>query len=170
MKQRSEEELHNMRHPNKHLGVPTEEGGRLSVSDLQFIRFLVEVGQPKDAYAKLVDWEIENNLRSFVPKDRSMYGGAMKLLQRPEIQKEYWDQMREVREHDVADATEVMKYFTQVMRGEIKDQFGLDASLSDRTQAAKELAKRTVDIENRMAGKPDAVVSIGLNWQRNKGD
>ena len=74
--------------------------------------------------------------------------------------------MRQVREHDVADATEVMMYFTQVMRGELKDQFGLDASLSDRTTAAKELAKRTIDMENRMAGKPDAVVSINLNWDR----
>lgn len=33
------------------------------------------------------------------------------------------------------------------MRGEIQDAFGLDPSLQDRMNAAKELAKRTVDIE-----------------------
>lgn len=160
---------HDMKHPNKHLGVLTEDGERLSASELQFIRYLVEEGQPRLAYEKLVDWEIENKLRTHKPTDRSMYGQAMKFLQRPAIQKEYWLQMEHVRENDVANATEVMKYFTQVMRGEIKDQFGLDASLADRTQAAKELAKRTVDMENRMAGKPDAVVSINLNWKRDRG-
>lgn len=166
MRNQDEKERHNMKHPNKHQGVLTEDGERLSASELQFIRFLVECGQPKDAYAKLVEWEMEQKIRTYIPKDRSLYLCAMKLLQRPDIQKEYWTQMEEVREHDVADATEVMMYFTQVMRGEIKDQFGLDASLSDRTQAAKELAKRTIDMENRMAGKPDAVVSISLDWDR----
>ena len=35
-----------------------------------------------------------------------------------------------------------MEYLTSVMRGEAKDQFDLDASLSERTRAASELAKR----------------------------
>ena len=39
-----------------------------------------------------------------------------------------------------------MEFFTKVMKGEIKDAFGLDPSLQDRLNAAKELAKRTVDI------------------------
>ena len=38
-----------------------------------------------------------------------------------------------------------MKYLTDVMRGKIKDQFDLDASLSERTKAAQELLKRNVD-------------------------
>lgn len=44
-----------------------------------------------------------------------------------------------------------MEFFTNVMRGEIKDAFGLDPSLADRKDAAKEIAKRTVDIEARKA-------------------
>ena len=43
-----------------------------------------------------------------------------------------------------------MEYLTKVMRGELKDQFGLEASLSERTKAAQELAKRTIDIENKL--------------------
>lgn len=35
-----------------------------------------------------------------------------------------------------------MEYLTAVMRGEKKDQFDLDPSLSERTRAASELAKR----------------------------
>lgn len=42
----------------------------------------------------------------------------------------------------VADADEVLKFYSAVMRGEKKDQFGLDASLSDRLKAADALMKR----------------------------
>ena len=61
-----------------------------------------------------------------------------------------------------------MQFFSAVMRGEVKDQFGLDATLSDRTRAAQEIAKRTVDIENRKAGEPDQLVAIKLDWSRDK--
>lgn len=42
----------------------------------------------------------------------------------------------------VADLDEVLVFLTAVMRGKIKDQFGLDASIADRLSAAKELLKR----------------------------
>ena len=74
--------------------------------------------------------------------------------------------MAEARTESVAAATEVMEYFTRVMRGEEKDQFGLDAPLSERTRAAQELAKRTIDIENRMTGVSDQKVEIKLDWSR----
>ena len=41
----------------------------------------------------------------------------------------------------IADRQEVLEYFTAVMRGEVKDQFDLDAPLSERTACAKELKK-----------------------------
>ena len=74
--------------------------------------------------------------------------------------------MRKLEKQTMATATEVMEYFTAVMRGEIADQFGLEASIADRTKAAQELAKRTVDIENREKGKADSMVEIKLNWRR----
>ena len=56
---------------------------------------------------------------------------------------EYVDSINERLESDkIADIQEVMEYLTSVMRGEAKDQFDLDASLSERTRAASELAKR----------------------------
>lgn len=45
----------------------------------------------------------------------------------------------------IADRQEVLEYFTAVMRGEVKDQFDLDAPLSERTAAAKELKKYLID-------------------------
>lgn len=49
----------------------------------------------------------------------------------------------------VASADEVMKFYTSVMRGEVKDQFGLDAQLTDRISAAKELMKRFAAVDDR---------------------
>lgn len=45
-------------------------------------------------------------------------------------------------EKRIAKGDEVLEYLTKVMRGEEKDQFGLDASLQDRTRAAELLGKR----------------------------
>lgn len=70
------------------------------------------------------------------------------------------------RKEDMATSDEIMYYFTQVMRGEIKDQFGLDAPLSERTRAAIELAKRTVDLEIEKEQNTSPNINIQLNWQR----
>ncbi len=89
---------------------------------------------------------------------------ASRLLTKDDIKREI-ARLSEKRETKaIADAAEVMQYFSAVMRGEIKDQFGLDASLTDRTKAAQELAKRTVDMENRIKGVPDTQISIKLDW------
>ena len=45
-------------------------------------------------------------------------------------------------EKRIADADEVMAFYSAVMRGEVKDQFGLDASLQDRIKAGDSLMKR----------------------------
>lgn len=45
-------------------------------------------------------------------------------------------------EQRIASQDEVLQYLTKVMRGEEKDQFGLDASLQDRTRCAELLGKR----------------------------
>lgn len=91
---------------------------------------------------------------------------ARKILCQPNVQKEVRKIMAEIHDATVADSVEVLKYFTSVMRGEVKDQFGLEAPLSERTKAAQELAKRTVDIENRKAGEPDQTIAIKLDWSR----
>lgn len=42
----------------------------------------------------------------------------------------------------IADSDEVLRFLSSVMRGEVRDQFGLDPALSDRIKAAQELLKR----------------------------
>lgn len=66
----------------------------------------------------------------------------------------------------VASADEVMRFFSSVMRGEVKDQFGLDASLQDRLNAGKELMKRYAAIEpkaEKSRGVVDAIIEAVKN-------
>ena len=69
----------------------------------------------------------------------------------------YVDAINERMESEkIADIQEVMEYLTSVMRGEKKDQFDLDASLSERTKAASELARR-LDVRARTVNVQGAV-------------
>lgn len=72
-----------------------------------------------------------------------------RLLTNVDISAYISERTRPTEEKRIASGDEVMEFFSKVMRGEIKDQFGLDASLADRTKAAVEIAKRTVDIDNK---------------------
>lgn len=99
--------------------------------------------------------------------DVSYRNMAYDILNQPNIKAEINRVItQELKPETVATAQEVMSYLTAVMRGEVKDQFGLEAPLSERTRAAQELAKRTVDIENRKKGDADQVIAIKLDWQR----
>lgn len=50
--------------------------------------------------------------------------------------------LQEKENNRIASQDEVLEYLTKVMRNEEKDQFGLDASLQDRTKCAELLGKR----------------------------
>lgn len=49
----------------------------------------------------------------------------------------------------VAKGAEVMEFYTSVMRGQVKDAFGMDASLSERLKAADALMRRYAVGEER---------------------
>lgn len=91
---------------------------------------------------------------------------ASKILTRANVKKYLRELRQQQAKEGIASSEEVLQFFTRAMNGEIKDQFGLEASLGDRIQAGRELAKRTVDIDNRANGKPDSVVKIELDWDR----
>ena len=95
---------------------------------------------------------------------------ACRMLKQPNVRKEMNRIMDEIRSEAVATADEVMQYLTRVMRGEEKDQFGLESPLSERTRAALEIAKRTIDIDNRVKLQQEAAannqpqIQVNLNW------
>lgn len=67
---------------------------------------------------------------------------ADKLLKNTEISEYIAARLKEAEDQRVASADEVMRFFSAVMRGEIKDQFGLETSVDTRISAGKELMKR----------------------------
>lgn len=69
-------------------------------------------------------------------------------LTKPDISAYIAERMQPIEKDRIASADEVLAFFTSVMRGEVKDQFGLDAALSDRLNAGKELMKRHTAAES----------------------
>lgn len=63
-------------------------------------------------------------------------------LTKPDISAYIKSRLDEINAEQIASTDEVMRFFTSVMRGEEKDQFGLDAALSDRIKAGQEIMKR----------------------------
>lgn len=74
--------------------------------------------------------------------EKTAYSVGNENLRKPEISSYIAARMAEIASARVANCAEVMEFYTAVMRGEVKDQFGLDASLSDRLKAGDSLMKR----------------------------
>lgn len=91
---------------------------------------------------------------------------AARLLKNAKVITEINNLKKEEFQKNVATSEEVMDFFSRVMRGEVKDQFGLETSVADRIKAAQELAKRTVDIDNRIKGIAGNTIEIKLDWNR----
>lgn len=102
---------------------------------------------------------------------KTAYAIGAENLRKPQIQKYLDEIMGELRSERIAGADEVLEYLTKVMRGEVKDQNGKNASIQDRNRAAELLGKRHklfVD-KKEITGIPDAVTIIN-DIPRNNGD
>lgn len=73
---------------------------------------------------------------------KTAFRSGQENMQKPAILQYIEARTKEIESHRIADAAEVMAFLSSAMRGEIKDQFGLDPQLSDRIDAAKQLQKR----------------------------
>lgn len=127
---------------------------KLSVREQKFVAYYLDHGDPTKAV-------IDAKFNTTAPK-----AYAKKLLAKPKIQKEVarqWDLFLNER---IASSQEIMGFQTMVMRGLVKDQFGLDATLKDRLDASKELAKRQIDAKTVAEKGRDNEVTIKLCWDR----
>lgn len=75
-------------------------------------------------------------------KDGTARTNSSKLLTNANISQYIDKRLKEIESERIAKPEEVLQYLTKVLRGEEKDQFGLDATLQDRTKAAELLGKR----------------------------
>ena len=144
------------------MGETFTEETPLNVAEQHFLANYIKTGSLIEAV--LATPELQDKALGKTRNEMSKIGSN--IMSRPHVKAEYERAINEARQSTMASATEVMEYFTQVMRGEIKDQFGLDASLAERTRAAQELAKRTIDIQNRQNGTADQTIEIKLDWSR----
>lgn len=127
---------------------------KLSVREQKFVSYYLEYG---DA-AKAVK---EANFNTTSPASY-----ARKLLAKPKIQKEVKEQLALFKNECIAGAQEIMGFYTMTMRGEVKDQFGLEATLADRLKAADALAKRQIDAVAVAERAKDNEFTINLCWNR----
>jgi phage terminase small subunit len=67
------------------------------------------------------------------------------------------ERQKQIDNSRIADVKEVLEFYSSVLRGEIKDQFDMDAALSDRLAAGRELMKRYDKSDD---GKKDALTKL----------
>lgn len=77
-------------------------------------------------------------------------------LTKPYLSEYIKERLAEIESKRIASIEEVMRFYTAVMRGTEKDQFGLDAALKERLDAGKELMKRL----EKVAGDNDMDINI----------
>jgi phage terminase small subunit len=90
---------------------------------------------------------------------------ARALLEREYVREEIQARLQEIEDRKIASATEVLQFYSSVMRGELLDQFGIEASLDTRIKAANELAKHQIEIPMKLQQKQnDNIGSITINF------
>ena len=125
---------------------------KLSIREQKFVSLYLEYGDPTKAV-------VEAKFNTTSPKQY-----AKKLLSKPKIQKEVKEQLALFKNECIASSQEIMAFYTSAMRGEVKDQFGLDATLADRMKAAEALAKRQIDAQAIADKAKDNEFKVTLTW------
>lgn len=103
---------------------------KLSSKHRAFADYFIECGNQTEA-AKKAGYS-----------ERSAYSTGNRLMKNAEILAYIAERTKPTEEKRIATADDVMIFLTAMMKGEIKDAFGLDPSNADRISAAKELMKR----------------------------
>ena len=116
-----------------------------------------------DAYMVNYNGEEAVEKAGFDVKDKKCK--ARNLLTKDYIADEIIDRSELDPSQCIADREEVLQYFTAVMRGEVKDQFDLDAPLSERTACARELKKIFIDDveKGKTAQAQQVIVNIDMS-------
>lgn len=75
------------------------------------------------------------------------------LMANKKVRDEIERRKAEIRSATILSANELLELYSKIARGEVLDQFGLDASLKDRIAAMKELAKYQIEMPMKLAEK-----------------
>lgn len=103
---------------------------KLTPKQKAFADYYIELGNATEAYIKAGY------------NKKGARANSARLIANDSIKQYIDERLSKIEDERIAKGEEVLQYLTKVMRGEEKDQFGLDASLQDRTKAAELLGKR----------------------------
>ena len=136
----------------------THNGQRLSPKEYKFIDLYIKLADAAEA-AEQAGYTVREHYKN---KKAQYLKRGESLLAKDYIQDEIAYRMKEFRRSQIADTEEILLYLSKVMRGEEKDQFGLDVSIADRTAAAKELNRRIheLDTATKQEGSQQIIFSI----------
>lgn len=112
----------------------TEKTIKLTDRQRLFVENYIKLGNKTEAY-KQAGYSNKGNYNSICR-------AANRLLENQNVAAYYRDLISNRRKDSIASVEEVLEFYTSVMRGQVKDAFGLDPSLADRLKAADALAKR----------------------------
>lgn len=158
------------------LELYTHTGEKLTLRESRFIEQVVLTNNPAEAYRVVFNKPVITVLSTDTEeqkreKERTRAYCATKgakLLSKPKIAAEVRYRLDKALEANIISVNEIYGYLSRVVRGEEKDQFGLDVSVSERTKAANELLKRFVDMPNKLEKSEPQEVKITLDWSNNK--
>lgn len=120
---------------------------KLTPKQKAFADYYIELGNATEAA-----------IRAGYNKKTARQIGSMNLT-KVDIKQYIEERLAKIEDARIAKGEEVLQYLTKVMRGEEKDQFGLDPSLQDRTKAAELLGKRYRLFVDKVEQKVDATVN-----------
>lgn len=108
-----------------------------------------------------------------IARQAAGYKKTPSFFNNPEVLKLVNEKIELARQDSIASGTDAMIFLSQVMNGEIKDQFGLDATLKDRLDACKEILKRTVDLEIKAKERQEQAENefhLSIDWTKRNDD
>lgn len=130
----------------------------LTVLELAFVSAYIANGGNGTQACKQAGYKCKN--------DNAYSTQASALLRKPRVNGEISYRLQKIEDAKIAKPNEILSFYTSVMRGEVLDQFGIEASLDTRIKAANELAKHQIEIPLRLEQKnlSNNIGSITLNF------
>lgn len=95
-------------------------------------------------------------------KEKAAYQTGAENLRKPQIISYIRERQKQIDDARIADAAEVQRFYSAVLRGEIKDQFGLEVSLDTRMAAGRELMKRHERTEGQKQDTGGVVIANNI--------
>jgi len=105
----------------------------LTPKQKKFCDYYLESGNASEAYRRAYP---------DCKDSKSSNGNASRLISNDSVKRYLEERMGQIESDRIAKPQEILEFLTSIMRGEVKDQLGLDASLQDRIKATDSLIKR----------------------------